>query len=411
MKRIYYLSSLVLLLCFSVSTKAEKLQVNVTTPGTLSTLIGENRKNMVTNLTVSGNLNSADVVFLREMAGADSQLQPTKGQLEYLDMSGASFVKDERPFVYISKQTHSLYGGYNIPSYFMAYCRSLKKYVFPSQTKEIDSFAFCHIGLRSVCLPENVSVEKGSFEGDNMLTHVVFPKNIESLYDAFYGCCKIHQLVLNNVDYMSGECFDGMEMLERLVFKGAVICMDNSNTFVNCPNLEWIHFCGPVYSIGGQQILSNLPSLVSITFHAPILFTNIGKDSGCSRLKEYTACDIVASTKFSSCIGATPPQLLIMENHYKKLIAQTEEILKRANKNPKKNKIEIASLTRCLYNVACSFSIANMKDEALRILEISVNEGFSNYNNMKENKDLNNIRNDLMFTKLLEKVHDVSNKC
>ena len=62
---------------------AEVTSVNVTEPGTLSTLISQDQKFSITELTVTGYINGEDIGFIREMAGVSlsGYNPPTDGQL------------------------------------------------------------------------------------------------------------------------------------------------------------------------------------------------------------------------------------------------------------------------------------------------------------------------------------------
>ena len=62
--------------------------VNVTTAGTLNTLVTSDQKFTTTSLV----LNGADILFLREMAGSDKKGVATEGKLEVLDLTEANFV-------------------------------------------------------------------------------------------------------------------------------------------------------------------------------------------------------------------------------------------------------------------------------------------------------------------------------
>ena len=55
--------------------------VNVTTAGTLNTLVTSDQKFTTTSLVVKGDLNGADILFLREMAGSDKKGVATEGKL------------------------------------------------------------------------------------------------------------------------------------------------------------------------------------------------------------------------------------------------------------------------------------------------------------------------------------------
>lgn len=62
-----------------------------------------------------------------------------------------------------------------------------------------------------------------------------------------------------------------------------------------------------------------------------------------------------------------------------------------------------------LYNLACSYSRANKKDEALITLKKAIEKGFTQYNLMKTDPDLVNIRNDERFGEILGSVPSCEN--
>ena len=66
-----------------------QVQINVVKAGTLSALIGEDRKFRITNLKLSGELNGKDIKWLREMAGNGTTngavgIPTTDGKLKHL---------------------------------------------------------------------------------------------------------------------------------------------------------------------------------------------------------------------------------------------------------------------------------------------------------------------------------------
>ena len=55
------------------------------------------------------------------------------------------------------------------------------------------------------------------------------------------------------------------------------------------------------------------------------------------------------------------------------------------------------------YNIACGYSLLNKKDDALDWLEKSIEAGFAKFDHMENDTDLDNIRDDKRYKKLLEK--------
>ncbi|HEX7153089.1 MAG TPA: M56 family metallopeptidase [Thermoanaerobaculia bacterium] len=67
------------------------------------------------------------------------------------------------------------------------------------------------------------------------------------------------------------------------------------------------------------------------------------------------------------------------------------------------------------YNMACSYSLANKREEALRALELAVSSGWDDFSHMAEDTDLDPLRSDPRFVKLAgdasaQRVHHVMNE-
>ena len=56
------------------------------------------------------------------------------------------------------------------------------------------------------------------------------------------------------------------------------------------------------------------------------------------------------------------------------------------------------------YNAACSASLANEKNSAIKWLEIAINNGFENVNHIKSDADLDNIKNEKKFIQIISKL-------
>ncbi len=56
------------------------------------------------------------------------------------------------------------------------------------------------------------------------------------------------------------------------------------------------------------------------------------------------------------------------------------------------------------YNLACSHSLLNQLDPALEALEKAIHLGYQNFEHLKEDSDLDNLRKDYRFIQLLKNV-------
>ena len=57
---------------------------------------------------------------------------------------------------------------------------------------------------------------------------------------------------------------------------------------------------------------------------------------------------------------------------------------------------------RSYYNLACCYSLQGDKDKAIEYLRQAIEKGYNNFERMKKDTDLDNIRNDPRFIKLIQ---------
>ena len=76
-----------------------KRTINVETAGTLPTLISDDEKYMIDELTLTGELNGTDFRLLRDMAGNNWQGLATGGRLRKIDLSGVKIVAGGENYV------------------------------------------------------------------------------------------------------------------------------------------------------------------------------------------------------------------------------------------------------------------------------------------------------------------------
>ena len=109
--------------CLSTASAfAQTLTINVTTQGTLSSQVGS-QKNSITSLKVTGNLNGADILCIREMAGSDINGSSTNGKLTTLDLAGANIVSSSGASNYYYKTNTT--SNNTIGSYMFYNCTGL----------------------------------------------------------------------------------------------------------------------------------------------------------------------------------------------------------------------------------------------------------------------------------------------
>lgn len=173
----------------------EQITINVDKPGTLPNMIGESKRNVVTNLKLTGSLNGNDIELIREMAGGRADDGISKGKLAVLDMSEARIVEGGTYFYY-DEDLHKSSGVYswnNVIGAYMFYgCNSLKKILLPETAVEIRECAFAGCTeLTDVVFGGNLkSIGRKAFSGCETLQSVVFTNNLESIGDYAFEKCQ-----------------------------------------------------------------------------------------------------------------------------------------------------------------------------------------------------------------------------
>lgn len=226
MKRILLLS-LFGALCFSGF--AQKIKVTVDKPGTLATLLTPEQMASTKHLVVKGQLGGADVRLIRKMAGRDLNGSPVKGALTRLDMRGVTFVNDGIPYGQINNEPRTLGPANQFPDYIFHACQ-LEEIKLPEQTEFIGYGALALTGLRRIELPENVTIANQAFYGDSLLTEVVFPRMVKSIYPNSFAQTGVRHLRINNLRYSAMGAFRDMPKLVSAEIKGT------SSTWTGIPS-------------------------------------------------------------------------------------------------------------------------------------------------------------------------------
>ena len=120
----------------------EQITINLTEAGTLPNKIVSSKKNLVTNLKITGEINGTDLRFIREMAGSDVSGSRTLGNLSILDLSEARIV--EGGSYYLDDDNGHKFTTSNdiIGKYAFECCTSFTSVNIPSSVTEIGGSAF-----------------------------------------------------------------------------------------------------------------------------------------------------------------------------------------------------------------------------------------------------------------------------
>ena len=181
-RRIYKLLFFCMVSMLSVFVHAASLQVtyhigdatytSTGTEGELSKLLGDNAMK-VTQLSVNGYLNDADIITLQQMAGGTTE----KGSLKSLNLSEATFTTT----------------GKKVPDNIFRDCKNLQQVNLSNMT-EIGKWAFKNCTLTEITIPASVTIiQEEAFKDCSALKTLKFEagtseKELVLKEEAFFGC-------------------------------------------------------------------------------------------------------------------------------------------------------------------------------------------------------------------------------
>lgn len=296
-------------------------------PGDLSTLIDSEDKDKITELTVTGNLNSADILFIREMAGADIYGNSTAGNLQVLDLSGASIVAGgghylNHPDIGLCSTDNNQF------NYAMfAFCTKLKEITVPT-TATSDGMALFYncIRLESIHVPATnpyLASQDGVFFDKNKKTLFSYPaKKADQTYTvpasvetiklySFNGSLNLREVVLPaGLTNLEEGVFSNCYALETINIPNGLTEIP-SQAFTNCYSLSHIELPTSLQIIGNDAFKScNSLGAITIPNSVETIETYAFKD--CSALQTITVPDGMKSIKwgaFEYCSRLTDVEL------------------------------------------------------------------------------------------------------
>lgn len=291
MSKKHMLLTLLMLLCsMRVAMAANQIiTINVATPGTLNTMMGETKKYSITALKLTGSINIDDIKFLREMAGCYHNWGKYPGKLEYLDLEDVrlNFESWSSLDIYTNKREYwkNVQGrdSQTLPSGIFAYLDQLKTIILPSGIRNIENSVFYRdTSLATVKLPYNLrSIGEYAFSECENLTDLTIPTFVEKIGEyAFSGCSSLTSIKIPS----------GVKTIEE-------------STFENCSNLTTVSLPSSLTNVYNKAF-QNDEKLENIEFPSSIEFIGYYAFAGCSSLRtSYIGGNIkrIGSEAFKNC--------------------------------------------------------------------------------------------------------------
>jgi|GEM_PF-1165682 len=282
-----------------IGTNYETKSINLKTSGTLSSVLTAAEKNLIKDLTISGNINAQDIKCMRD--------EMTK--LSVIDLSNASIQAYNGTGGTASSTSTVSYPANELPESSFHQKTSLTSIKLPNTLTSVGKSAFysCY-GLTQIIIPEHVSaigesafsfcnsladvtlstslntIGESCFSSCSKLTGINIPNSVTTIGDyAFSSCSTISNLTIGNaVTTIGYNAFRGCKGLTSLTLPNSVTAIGNYS-FSNCSGLTSVSFGNTIQTIG-ENAFSSCSKLTDITL--PISVKSIGKEafSWCSSL-------------------------------------------------------------------------------------------------------------------------------
>lgn len=298
----------------------DQIPIEVETAGSLNTIIGSNKKPLITNLKITGTININDIQFLREMAGCYTSRYSSSrsnGHLQYLDLSEASLdASGGRIYTYDGTGDYEYasisYDENNIGiSYAFSYLSELKSVILPRVSNLVGEGCFYgSSNLQSVTLSSlyYTSIGKYAFMGCTSLTRVNNAQYIQVFGQAsFKNCRSLSQFSMPKAQTVSlqigDNAFEGCTGLTSLSFPQNTKSI-GQEAFAGCSNLSSVKFddnCS-ITSIGSGAF-QNCTSLTNIAFPYNVKSISASTFEGCTALQNIDTWQVtdIGSSAFKGC--------------------------------------------------------------------------------------------------------------
>lgn len=356
MSKKHMLLTLLILLCsMRVAMAANQIiTINVATPGTLNTMMGETKKYAITALKLTGAINIDDIKFLREMAGCYHNWGKYPGKLEYLDLedvtldskSGSSLdiYTNKRDY----KKTVQLKDSQTLPASIFAYLDQLKTIILPSGIQNIENSVFYRdTSLTTVKLPYNLRsigeyaflecenltdltiptfVEKigeYTFRGCSSLTSIKIPSGIKTIEEGtFENCSNLTTVSLpSSLRFVYNKAFQNDEKLENIEFPSSIEFI-GYYAFAGCSSLRTSYIGGNIKRIGSEAF-KNCTSIQTMVIDPTGENFEIGGFEGCTNLESVTINNIVSTINSAAFKGCSKLKSFTVQGYGNKLAIGT----------------------------------------------------------------------------------------
>ena len=256
-------------------TTKRDITVNVSKPGTLASLLGEQAMKTIEKITIKGTINNDDLITLAGMAhGEDYVTEEREYHLSYIDMKDAVIVAGGEPTCCdggVYEGADNTLTGYTfffsngleeiilpetleyIAEGAFYYAQNLKNITLFGNVKSFGDFSFYAAGIGKINIPEGIeTIGMSTFNSCKNLVEVKLPSTLTAIKDmAFMNCDMLEEIrIPEGIKTFGMAAFFSADNLKRIWLPSTLIDMGNK-TFGTDVNVEEVHIAATVPPVWG----------------------------------------------------------------------------------------------------------------------------------------------------------------
>lgn len=370
----YYLSVLLLLVA-TLGLRAQSKTVTLTEAGTLSSFISEAEQTTITDLTIKGPINSADIITLRGMAGNLKVLNLLDANIVYsaqsyyggesayhtqndvvgdymfyglTQLTKISLPKDvwsigtwsmDDPWNEDKTQVNGQPKKYSYSDYSAAFmnCVNLQEVVLPAGLLWIGPRTFTELtNLTTVNLPEGLEgIGAYAFNGCAALESIMLPASLGVSTKLYWNYIKTQFFTRDYFGYIFNNCTklsqvelaDGLKGLPQYIFNDctaleSITLPDGmtimSSAFTGCSALQSLSIPSTVTSVGNFEGCSSLTELVIPDGVTELSYEGFKDCTSLTKITLPTGLQSIPQSLFENCTSLTsltiPDKVMVIGN-------------------------------------------------------------------------------------------------
>lgn len=304
---------------WGLSAQVVSKQLNVTSAGSLYSLLTANDLKTITNLTLTGKLDARDFLIIRDSLKLVDTLDISGVTIEAYSGPGGTYTGNMLGYYFANEIPFRAFASKNkllsiiLPNTITSIddrafysCTALKSIEIPSSVTllGIEIFYSC-TALQTVKLPSSITtISNGTFGFCNKLNNVIIPSSVTSIgIRAFDHCKGLTDITIpSSVDTIFNQAFYTCTALKNITIPSSVKYLGNG-AFYNCNSLESIVLPNSLDKIE-EEVFSSCRKLKTIML--PSTITSIGTSSfyDCDSLHSViipSSVKIIGNNAFGNC--------------------------------------------------------------------------------------------------------------